>query len=81
MEHESDGDTNCYWRARYSHQRIGKETGRLTNKRTGDHPNNCIVEIEQSTKKSPGDLRSLTRTQTPVENFQLMLMGKTFKCV
>ena len=35
MEHESDGNTNCNWCTRYSHQRIGKETGGLGNKRTG----------------------------------------------
>ena len=39
LEHKSDGDTNCNWRTRYSHQRIGKETGRLGNNRTnGDYP-------------------------------------------
>ncbi len=25
MEHESDGDTSCNMRARYSHQKIGTE--------------------------------------------------------
>ena len=38
MEHESDGYTNCNWRARYSHQTIGTRTGGLRKKRTsGDH--------------------------------------------
>ena len=56
MKHESDGDTNCNWRARYSHQR----TGGLGNKRTsGDHSNYSIVEIGQNTKKRPGDSRKL----------------------
>ena len=27
MEHESDGDTNCSCRTRYSHQRIDTKTG------------------------------------------------------
>ena len=36
MEHESDGDTNCHWCARYSHQRIGTGTGGLRNKRTSE---------------------------------------------
>ena len=31
MKHESDGDTNCNWRARYSHQRISTETRELGN--------------------------------------------------
>ena len=47
MEHESEVDTICDWHARYSHQRLGKGTGRLSNKRTcGDHPNHSIFEIE-----------------------------------
>ena len=31
-----------------------------------DHPNNCIIEIDQYTEKSHGDLRKLAVTQTPV---------------
>ena len=40
----------------------------------GDHPNYSIVEISQNTEKSPGDLRRLAVTQTPVENHQLTLV-------
>ena len=32
MEYESDSDTNCNWRAWYSHQRIGTGTGLLGSK-------------------------------------------------
>ena len=54
----------------------------LGNKRTSeDHPNYSIVEIGQNTTKSPGDLRRFAVTQTPVENHQLTLMGKTPKLV
>ena len=75
MEHESDGDTNCYWCPRNSHQRIGTGTGELENKRMrGDHPNYTIVEIDQNTKKSPRDLRRLAVNQTPVENHQFTLV-------
>ena len=35
----------------------------------------------QDTEKSPGDLRRLAVTQTPVENHQLKLLGKTLKKV
>ena len=60
MEYESDGDTNRNCCARYSHQRVGKGTGGLGNKRTsGDHPNYGIIKISQNTEKSPGDLLSL----------------------
>ena len=46
MERESDGNTNCNWCARYSHQRIGTGTGRLGDKRmSGDHPNYRIIKI------------------------------------
>ena len=39
-----------------------------------DDPNNSIVENEQNTEKSPGDLRRLAVTQTPVKDHQLALM-------
>ena len=75
MEHESYGDTNCNCHAWYSHQRIGTGTGGLGNNRTcGDHPNYSIVEIGQNTEKSPGDLRRVAITQTPLKNHQLTLV-------
>ena len=68
MEHESDVYTNCNLFSWYSHRRINKGTGGLENKRkSGDHPNNCIIEIDQNTEKSPGDSRSLAVTQTSVK--------------
>ena len=60
MEHESDIDTNCNWRARNSHQKIGKGTGGRGNKRPSrDHPN---YNISLNTKKNPGDLGGLAVT-------------------
>ena len=54
---------------------IGKKTKGIGNKRTsGDYPNYGIAEISQNTKKSPGELKRLVVTQTPVKNHQLMLM-------
>ena len=41
---------------------------------SGDHPNNYITENSHNTEKSPGDLRRLAVTQTPVKDHQLMLM-------
>ena len=41
---------------------------------SGDHPNDSIIENSQNTEKSPGDLRRLAVTQTPVRNQQLMLV-------
>ena len=53
---------------------LTKGTGGLGNKRTsGDHPDDSIIENGQNTKKSPGDLRRLATTQTPVKDHQLML--------
>ena len=64
-ELESDGYTSGNWHALYCHQRIGTDTGRLGNKRTNrDHQNYRLVEIDQNTWKSPGNLRSLAVTQT-----------------
>ena len=63
MEHEDDGDTNCSWCTWSNLQRIGKGTGRLTNKRKhGYHPD-YIIKIDQNTEKSPGDLKRLVVTQ------------------
>ena len=69
MEHESDDYTNYNWCFWYSHQRIGTRTGGLRNNGTGgDCPNYNIVEIGLNTEKSPGDMRRIAFTQTPVEN-------------
>ena len=75
MEHESNGDTNCNWCTWYSHQRTDNGTGGLGNKRMSRyHPNNSIIKISQNTEKSPGNLRRLAITQTPVEDNQLTLV-------
>ena len=42
-------------------------------------PNNNIIGNGQNTEKSPGDLRRLAVTQTPVKNHQLTLIWKTLK--
>ena len=74
MEHECDGYINCNWYTRYNHQMIGKGTRRLGNKRrSGDHPDDSIIKIGLNPEKSPGDLRRLAVTQTPVSNHQLTL--------
>ena len=36
----------------------------------GDYPNYRIIEIGQNTEKSPGDLKRLAVTQTPVKDHQ-----------
>ena len=57
MEYESDSDTNSNRRTWYSHQKIGKGTGGLGNKRTSeDYLNYSTVKIGQNTDKNPGDL-------------------------
>ena len=38
------------------------------------HPNYYIIEIGRNTEKSPGDLRRLAVTQTPVNDHQLTLI-------
>ena len=54
---------------------VAKGTRGLGSWRTsGDHPNDSIVENGQNTKKSPGYLRGLAVTQTPVKNHRLTLM-------
>ena len=54
---------------------IIKGTGGLGSwQMSGDHPNDNIIENGQNTRKSPGDLRRLAVTQTPVKNHRLTLM-------
>ena len=78
MEHEGGSYTNCDWCFWYSNERIIKETGGLGIWRTiGDHPNYSIIENGQNTEKSPGDLKRLAVTQTPVKDHQLTLIRKT----
>ena len=49
---------------RYSHQRIIKGNGGLGGRRTsGDHPSYNIIENDQNTEKSPGDMNRLAVTQ------------------
>ena len=59
----------------YSHQRISKINGRPGNGGTsGVYPNYSNAKIGQDTEKSPGDLRRLAVTKTPVKDHQLMLV-------
>ena len=44
-----------------------------------DCTNYSIFEIGNNTEKSPGDLRRLAATQTPLENHQLQLEWKTLQ--
>ena len=54
---------------------IIKRPGGLGSWRTGrDYPNDSIAENGQNPETSPGDLRRLAITQTPVKNHQLTLM-------
>ena len=47
----------------------------LENWRTDrDYPNDSIAKYGQNPETSPGDLRRLAVTQTPVKNHQLTLM-------
>ena len=60
MEYESDSDTNYSWKAQYSHQKFGKGSGGLENKRMKrENPNYSIIKTSQHTEKSPGDMRRL----------------------
>ena len=82
MEHEGGGDISCGWCTWNNPQKISKGTGRRGNKRTSrDHLDYSIIKIGLNTEKSPGDLRRLAATQTPVKNHQLTLVLKTLKGV
>ena len=49
----------------------GLEDLEITGRVETDGPNYYIIENDMNTEKSPGDLRRLAVTQTPVENHQL----------
>ena len=74
VENESEVYNNCNWCSWYNHQRIG---GFGNNRTDGDCPNYRIIEINQNTEMSPGDLRRLVVIQTPRVNYQLMQVWKT----
>ena len=55
--------------------KTGTGIGGLENKRTSrDNSNYGLDEIGWNIEKSPGDLRRLAITQTPVKNHQLTLI-------
>ena len=59
---------------------LKRGSGRVGHQRTNrDYWKYCTVKIGQNTEKSPGYLRRLAFTQTPVENNQLTLVWKTPK--
>ena len=66
--------------ARNNPQKFDKGTERFRNKRTnGDYSDYNILKIGRNRKKSPGELRRLALTQTPVEDNQLTLVWKTLR--
>ena len=74
IEHEGDNYTSdwCVWN---SNLKITKGArGHGSWRTSGDHPDDSIIDNGQNTKKSPGDLRRLAVTQTPVKIHHLTLM-------
>ena len=70
------------WCVRHGNQRIGKGTEGHGNKKTSrDHPNNIINGTGQNAKQTPGNFRNISVNQTPVRNYQLILVRKTLKRV
>ena len=49
------------------------------NRKNWNHTNNNIIEINQDTEKSSGNLRRLAVTQTPVKNKYFELVWKICK--
>ena len=75
MEHEDDNYTNYDWCFWYRNKRIIKGAGGFGRWRpSGEHPKDSIIENGQNTEKTPGDMRRLALTQTPVKAHQLTLM-------
>ena len=82
VEREGDDDTNTNWHTWNSPQRLGKGTERVeTERKNRDHPDYSSVEIGQNSERSPGDPRRFAVTQTPVKDYQLMLVWKNLQRV
>ena len=80
MEHVGDGDINSNWCTCINSQNTDKGTVRPGNKRTNrDHSDYSIIKIDEYTDKSTRESRRLAVTQTPVEDYQLMLVWKILK--
>ena len=74
VEHESDGDNNCNWRAWNDLQRLGKGTERVGNWRTNwKHTSQSIVEIGKNIEKCQGHLRIPAVTQCKLVVFHWSL--------
>ena len=73
-------DTNQSWQVWNGPQRHGKGARRAEKFRSNwEYLDNSIHDIGHNTEKSPGDLRRLAVTQTPMKDHQLTLMWKTLK--
>ena len=79
MKPENDGD-NCNWCSWNDLLRTYKRAGWLRYQRISrDHPEYSISKISKKIETSPGDIRKLAFTQTPVKNHQLSLVWKALK--
>ena len=68
---------NCHCCAQNTLQSLCKESGMHGNMGTSkEHLDYCIIKISQNTEKSPGVIRRLAVTQTPVKNHQETLARK-----
>ena len=74
-EYEGNNYTNCDWCFWHGNKRVIKGPGGFVSWwSSGEHANNSIIENGQNTEKSPGDLRRLAVSQSPVKDHQLTLM-------
>ena len=65
MEHNDYDDIYCSLQSWNGPQMLGKGFGTIENQRkNGDYPDCCMVEIGHNTLKSPRRLRRLAVTQT-----------------
>ena len=80
VEHEGDGDIGYNWCTWNTPQWFGKRSGRSGNRKKNQKClNYSLLEINQNTELSPGNLRRLAVTQTTEKDHQLNLVWKTCK--
>ena len=80
VEQDGDGEPIVIGEFETIPKGLKRGSGRIRNRRTNqDNPNYSITMIGQNTEKSPGDLRRLAVTQTPMKDHQQTLVWKTRK--
>ena len=79
VKHQTNRDASCNWRAWDGPKRLGKGGELKIGRRIETIQTTLFLGSGWDTEKSPGDLRKLVVSQTPMKSNQLTLAWKTIK--